>query len=153
MENRAAKKAKKGILSVIFGRTALILALILVQLYFMLTVATILHEYAVYVYGISTVIGAGVIVYIINERGNPAFNMTWVLLILIFLDTLFQMLTYLHSPFIISKNSIYYIFLYYPTNLILSYFFSIVYDFFSYCYEFDLKIIFLGIYFNIYYLI
>lgn len=84
MENKAVKKAKKGILSVIFGRTALILVLVLIQLYFMLTVATILHEYAVYVYGISTVIGAGVIVYIINERGNPAFNMTWVLLILIF---------------------------------------------------------------------
>ena len=84
MENKAVKKAKKGILSVVFSRTALLLSLVLIQLLFMFTVATILHEYAVYVYGIASLIGAGVIVYIINERGNPAFNMTWVLLILIF---------------------------------------------------------------------
>ena len=29
-------------------------------------------------------IGAVIVIYIINERGNPAFNMTWMLLILIF---------------------------------------------------------------------
>ncbi len=84
MENKAAKKARKGILSVIFGRTALILALVLIQLYVIFMLATILHEYAFYIYGVSTVAGAAVIIYIINQRGNPAFNMTWVLLILVF---------------------------------------------------------------------
>ena len=35
-------------------------------------------------YMFSTVLAAVIVIYIINERGNPAFNMTWVLLILIF---------------------------------------------------------------------
>lgn len=84
MESQAAKKAKKGILSVLFGRTALLLFLIFLQVMIMFGAATVLSDYAVYVYGGFTVLGAIVIIYIINERGNPAFGMTWMLLILVF---------------------------------------------------------------------
>ena len=84
MEHRAVKKAKKGLFSIVFGRTALILMLVLIQLIVLVGVATILNDYAVYVYGGFTVLAAVIVIYIINERGNPAFNMTWVLLILIF---------------------------------------------------------------------
>ena len=84
MENKAVKKAKKGLLSILFGRTTLILFLVVIQLLIMLGLATILNDYAVYVYGGLTLIGAVIVIYIINERGNPAFNMTWMLLILIF---------------------------------------------------------------------
>ena len=84
MENKAVKKAKKGLLSILFGRTTLILFLVVIQLLIMLGLATILNDYAVYVYGGLTLIGAVIVIYIVNERGNPAFNMTWMLLILIF---------------------------------------------------------------------
>ena len=84
MEHKAVKKAKKGLFSIVFGRTALILMLVLIQLIVLVGVATILNDYAVYVYGGFTVLAAVIVIYIINERGNPAFNMTWVLLILIF---------------------------------------------------------------------
>ncbi len=84
MENKAAKKAKKGILSVLFSRTALILLLIILQLAVMLGAATMLNDYAVYVYGAFIVLGAVIVIHIINEKGNPAFNMTWMLLVLIF---------------------------------------------------------------------
>lgn len=84
MENRTVKKAKKGALSVVFSRTALILLLVVVQLLMMLGLATYLTDYVVYVYGAMNILGAIIVVYIINQRGNPAFNMTWVLLILIF---------------------------------------------------------------------
>lgn len=84
MEYKAAKKAKKGVLSVVFSRTALIVLLILMQLALMFVVSTIMQEYAVYVYGATTVIQAIVVIYIINERGNPEFSRTWMLLILIF---------------------------------------------------------------------
>ena len=84
MEHKAVKKAKKGLFSIVFGRTALILMLVLIQLIILVGVATILNDYAVYVYGGFTVLAAVIVIYIINERGNPAFNMTWVLLILIF---------------------------------------------------------------------
>ena len=84
MEHKAVKKAKKGLFSIVFGRTALILMLVLIQLIVLVGVATILNDYAVYVYGGFTVLAAVIVIYIINERGNPAFNKTWVLLILIF---------------------------------------------------------------------
>lgn len=79
-----AKKAKKGVLSVVFSRTALILILVVVQLFLMLGLATYLTDYVVYVYSAMSIIGAVIVIYIINQRGNPVFNMTWVLLILIF---------------------------------------------------------------------
>lgn len=94
MENRTAKKAKKGVLSVVFSRTALILLLVVVQLLLMLGLATYLTDYVVYVYGAMNILGAVIVVYIINQRGNPAFNMTWVLLILI--SPVFGCLFYLY---------------------------------------------------------
>lgn len=84
MEINAAKKAKKGILSVVFSRTALILLLILLQLgaMFVLT-TTILSEYAIYLFGVQTIIQTFVIVYIFNQKGNPESSRTWILLILL----------------------------------------------------------------------
>lgn len=79
-----AKKAKKGVLSVVFSRKALILILVLVQLVLMLGLATYLTDYVVYVYSAINVFGAIIVIHIINQRGNPIFNMTWVLLILVF---------------------------------------------------------------------
>lgn len=87
MENKAvntAKKAKRGILSVVFSRTALIALLLVLQLGLMFGLATILSEYAVYVYGVTTVIQALVVINIINEKSNQEFRLTWILLILIF---------------------------------------------------------------------
>lgn len=79
----AGKQAKKSVLSVVFSRTAMIIVLILVQLLIVVGIATYLRDYIVYVYSAMNIIGAIIVVYIINQRGNPAFNMTWVLLILI----------------------------------------------------------------------
>ena len=84
MENKTAEKVKKGALSIVFSRTALILLLVVVQFLLMLGIATYLRDYVVYVYSAMNILGAVIVIYIINQRGNPAFNMTWVLLILIF---------------------------------------------------------------------
>lgn len=84
MNNKAAKKAKKGLLSVVFSRTALVVVLILLQLALMMGLATFLQEYALYVYVITMIVQAIVVIYIINEKGNPEFSRTWILLILIF---------------------------------------------------------------------
>lgn len=81
---QTVRKAQKGLLGVIFSRTALLLLLVLMQLLLMLGAATYLSDYVVYVYGAMNILGAVIVVYIINQRGNPAFNMTWVLLILVF---------------------------------------------------------------------
>lgn len=83
MTEVTVNKAKKKLRSVLFSRTALIILLLLVQLGVMLVTATILRAYQAYLYGAWQIIGAIVIIYIINEKGNPVFNMTWVLLILV----------------------------------------------------------------------
>ena len=83
MEYKAAKKAKKGVLSVVFSRTALVILLILLQIGMIFVLTTKLSEYAVYVYGVQTVVQAGVIIYIFNQKGNPESSRTWILLILV----------------------------------------------------------------------
>ena len=45
MEHKAAKKAKKGILSIVFSRTALIVMLILLQIGALVLMYTILNDY------------------------------------------------------------------------------------------------------------
>lgn len=45
---------------------------------------TILRDYVVYVYGVTLVVQAFVIIYIMNEQTCPEFSRTWILLILIF---------------------------------------------------------------------
>ena len=84
MAEKATRKAKKGILRVIFSRTALILLLILLQLAMFGGLLTILRDYVVYVYGVTLVVQAFVIIYIMNEQTCPEFSRTWILLILIF---------------------------------------------------------------------
>ena len=84
MNNRVVKKAKKGIFSLVFSRSATIFLLIFLQLAFMVTAATTLQEYIIYMYGAFQVVGAVILISLINQKGNPAFTMTWMLLILIF---------------------------------------------------------------------
>lgn len=84
MDNLTVKKAKKGLLRVVFSRTALVLLLVAIQVLIMFGLATYLTDYRVYIYSAMNIIGAIIIVYIINQRGNPEFIMTWVLLILVF---------------------------------------------------------------------
>lgn len=82
MESKAAKKAKKGFLSIVFSRTALILLLILLQIGVVFVLVTRLSNYAIYVYGVETIIQMIVIIYIFNQKGNPESSRTWILLIL-----------------------------------------------------------------------
>ena len=87
IEHNAAKKAKKGILSVIFSRTALIVVLILLQLGALFALAEwpeSLSRYQFLAYGAVTLIQAIVIIYIINTKGSPEVMCTWILLILVF---------------------------------------------------------------------
>lgn len=87
IEHKAAKKAKKGILSVIFSRTALIVVLILLQLGALFALAEwpeSLSRYQFLAYGAVTLIQAIVIIYIINTKGSPEVMCTWILLILVF---------------------------------------------------------------------
>lgn len=81
---KARKEAKKGILSVVFSRTALILLLLIIQISILFSVTFLTSGNSSLVYIIATILSVIVVVYIYNQKGNPAFTMTWVLLIMIF---------------------------------------------------------------------
>lgn len=84
MKNKAAKKAKGGILGFVFSRTALVLVLVLLQIGVLFSVATVLKENAIYYYGAMTLVQACVVIYIVNEKGNAEFMCTWIIMILVF---------------------------------------------------------------------
>ena len=90
-KNKAPGTAKKGFFRIVFSRTGIILLLILLQAGVFLGMAFYLEEYMTYIYGILTILGVIVLIYIINSEGNPAFKMTWMLCVLAFpvIGTLF----------------------------------------------------------------
>ncbi|MEF9942095.1 MAG: cardiolipin synthase [Lachnospiraceae bacterium] len=84
MENKTVKKAKKGLFSIIFSRTALLVILLLLQISGLIYAITMLSDYWFLLYGVFLVISAAVVIYIINGKGNADFKLTWILCILIF---------------------------------------------------------------------
>lgn len=81
---KARKEAKKGILSVVFSRTALIVVLLILQIALLFSVTFLATDNSSWFYLLYTILGVIVVIYIFNQKGNPAFMMTWVLLIMIF---------------------------------------------------------------------
>lgn len=81
---KAAKTAKKGLFRIVFSRTGIFLILILIQLGVFIGTTFYLQEYMAYIYGAFTILSVGVVIYIINEEGNPAFKMTWILFVMAF---------------------------------------------------------------------
>ena len=70
----------------IFGRTTIFMALLLLQIFVLMWFISLLEKYinAAYVYAIYQVFMAILVLYIINSAGNPAFKLAWIIPILIF---------------------------------------------------------------------
>ena len=66
----------------IYGRTAVILLLILIQILVMVFGIYFLTDSWTYLYGVFSIIGTIAVIYIINSEDNPAFKLTWVLCIM-----------------------------------------------------------------------
>lgn len=81
---KTAQKAKKGVSRIIFSRTAVILLLVILQFLFMVASVTYLKTYRSAINVIMSVLRAIVVIYIINEKGNPAFKLTWILCVMVF---------------------------------------------------------------------
>lgn len=83
MKREPVKKAKKGLLSVVFSRVALMAALLMIQIIILVKLVTSLEDYASYIYAMFIVVGVISVIYIINDKSNPAFKMSWILFILV----------------------------------------------------------------------
>ncbi len=94
-KNDVSGTAKKGLFRIVFSRTGIILLLILIQCWMFVTTTYYLEAYSKYIYGILRIISVVVLIYIINEKGNPAFKMTWILFVIAFpvIGTIFYVYT------------------------------------------------------------
>lgn len=83
MNAKPIKKAKKGIVSIVFSRASLIVVLLLIQITIFGATITRLSDYANYIHGVFAVLEIVSVIFIINSKGNPAFKITWILLIFV----------------------------------------------------------------------
>lgn len=77
------KKAKKGLLRIVFSRTFILLSLVIIQLIIFGSTITYLKDYAAYINSGFLVFSVIVIIYIINCGSPSDFKLTWILLIMI----------------------------------------------------------------------
>ncbi|MDO5401492.1 MAG: cardiolipin synthase [Eubacteriales bacterium] len=88
------EKGKRGLLRMIFGRTGIIIGLLAVQVLFLLAGLQWLASLFPYLWALSMVVAVGVVVYLIGSDDNPAFKLSWMLLMLVV--PIFGILLYLY---------------------------------------------------------
>lgn len=78
------KKTWGKFLRPIFGRTAFVIVALIVQFLVLLEGFVWLNDHVFFLYGGLTLLSTGVVIYIINKRQNPSFQLAWVIPVLIF---------------------------------------------------------------------
>ena len=77
------EKGKKGIFQIIFGRTGIVIALVIAQI--VLLIALFLGpvaEHLSYFYGLIVLAAAVLVIHLANQPGDPSVKLTWAVLIL-----------------------------------------------------------------------
>lgn len=78
------QKKWKKFLRVIFGRTAFVTLFLLIQLAVLFGAFKWLGDHIFFVYGGFTLLSTVVVIYIINKRQNPIYQLAWVIPVLVF---------------------------------------------------------------------
>ncbi len=81
-ESQTIEKGKKGLFGVIYGRTAVIFLLLFLQILLLLVVYQYLQDKGVLLNGVLKILAAILVIHIVNRRDNPAFMISWIVLIL-----------------------------------------------------------------------
>ena len=76
-------KKRKGLLKILFGRTTIVVLLLLLQIVILFITFNCLADYTVYVYGTFTLLSGAVLIYIINDNQNASFKMAWIIPVLV----------------------------------------------------------------------
>lgn len=82
-EKKPKKKTWGRFLRIIFGRTTFVVLFLLIQLAVLLGAFQWLSDHVFYVYGGFTLLSAMVVLYIINKRQNPCYQLAWVIPVLV----------------------------------------------------------------------
>ncbi len=83
--NKTIEQAKKrygGVLRVIFGRTGLMIVAVLIQILILIAAFHWLSDKVAFVVGGFSLLSIAVVLYIINRNENPAYQLSWVILVL-----------------------------------------------------------------------
>ena len=78
------KKGKRGIMHVVFGRTGILIACLLIQLLLLCLGLRFLAQYVYLFFGGYLVFGFLLLIVIINRTDNPVFQLSWAALVLLF---------------------------------------------------------------------
>lgn len=73
----------KGLLKVVFGRTTMVIVSLLAQIIIFVISCEWLSDYTVAMYTAFTLLGAVVVIYIINENVNSSFKLAWIIPVLV----------------------------------------------------------------------
>lgn len=73
---------KKGILQIIFGRTAIIVVSLIIQLFILVYTTKWLSEYSTMIYYGFVLLGIGVATHIMNNSDNASFKLAWIIPVL-----------------------------------------------------------------------
>lgn len=98
------EKKKRSLWRIVFGRTTIIILMLLVQVMILLSWVQWLQEFSIFIYGAFTALSLGVAVAIINERGDPSFKLVWIIPVLAM--PVFGTLLYLYVRFDIGARAV-----------------------------------------------
>lgn len=77
------KKKLKGLSRIVFGRTAFVILFLIIQVGILFSTFRWLSQYLVFIYGGFTLLSALVVIYIISNRENSSFKLSWVIPVLV----------------------------------------------------------------------
>ena len=77
-------KKLKGLLRIVFGWTTFMVLSILAQVAVLAGCFLFLTEHIVYVFWVYMLVGAAVVLYILNKRETPEFKLSWIIPVLVF---------------------------------------------------------------------
>ncbi len=77
------QQGKHGLLRLVFGRTAIVVLLLLVQIGILLIGFALIRDYLFATYWATVLLAMCLVVVIINRKGNPAFQIAWIVPILV----------------------------------------------------------------------
>lgn len=77
------QKGKRGMIQIVFGRTGIVILFLLLQVLVLLIGFDLLRQYIVFVFGGYALFGLLIAIIIINREENPAFQVSWLIPVLL----------------------------------------------------------------------
>ena len=81
MQTKLAKRGKKRLVDIVFGRTGVVVLLLALQAFFIFALFRYLEQYMAHLFGGLVVLTAVMMIYVLNAGGSPSSKLSWCVLI------------------------------------------------------------------------